>query len=354
MRMNLRTVLWFISVTTLCSCKKQTTNESTIEHLQEKIISWLAQQKSPTQPLKAANVDLLVKNLEFSKLTTEDSHGGEQFAIIPVNDQFKRLKNIDGNCITVVVLKLTKAGNIRAGNLVLFIPSKGQQSIPKNTFYNIFNTAHPNCDGTFKFLSVSGTRLYELSYDDGNLSRVARISSEAVDGKTTSCIDWYLITTIYYSDGSTSQTKEYVGTTCAGCDCGTIECLCPPDGSGGNPEQYEYEEERICSGTYRNTPFTIPLSDGSGNLYFLQALTKKSYRVRWEKDYFLSCYLVRSDVVNNTQGATSTVSNYQKTGIGTPIVTATATGTITWPDQSTLTFTESWQIQLGHVSWNCN
>ena len=51
------------------------------------------------------------------------------------------------------------------------------------------------------------------------------------DVKTNSvCIDWYLVTTYYYADGTSTQTSEYEGTTCDGCDNGMYESLCPIDG----------------------------------------------------------------------------------------------------------------------------
>jgi hypothetical protein len=187
-------------------------------------------------------------------------------------------------------------------------------------------------------MSITGKRLYELSYEKGNLSRVAAISNKNLDGKTSStqsCIDWYLITTIHYADGTTSQTEEYVGTTCTGCDgCADLACLCPDNNPGGNPGYYEYEDERICSGNYRNSAYDIPSSLGSGHFDFIQALTARFYRVHSENDYIASCNLVRSEIVGNTQGAGSSTGGYQKTGIGTQAVTATGTGIIQWPDQS--------------------
>jgi hypothetical protein len=243
MKRKMQSSLCFIAIIFLFACQKQTTENASKENLKEKIIAWLQNQKSPSQPNKAASIDLLAINLEFSKLTTEESHDGEQIIIIPLKEEFKRLKNISDNCIPVAVMKTTNEGNIRVGNVVLFIPSKGQTAIPKKTFYNIFYTTHPNCDGTFKFLDVTGTRLYELSYDNGNLFRIATISKQASESRTAgTCIDWYLITTYYYQDGTTSQTTEYVGTTCSGCDDGMNMGLCPMDGFGDNEEEYEYEK----------------------------------------------------------------------------------------------------------------
>ncbi len=47
------------------------------------------------------------------------------------------------------------------------------------------------------------------------------------------CIDWYLITTYHFSNGSSYQTSEYVGQTCSGCDTGSFQSLCEPGDGGG-------------------------------------------------------------------------------------------------------------------------
>ena len=151
MKCNPLALLTAIAGLMFFGCQKASTNEPSNAELETQIVAWLLKQQSPKQPNKAANIDLLSKNLQFSELTTEDSHDGERLIIIPVKEEFKQLKKIENKYLPVVVLKLTKAGDIRVGNLVLFAPAQGQQVIPKNTFYNIFNTAHPQCDGTFKF-----------------------------------------------------------------------------------------------------------------------------------------------------------------------------------------------------------
>jgi hypothetical protein len=152
-----------------------------------------------------------------------------------------------------LVLILDKSGNIRKGNVVLFKPDNvaTNSKVPDNTFHDIFNTGTVNSNGLFQFLSVAGQWKYQLGYKDGSLISFGLIKSKnnssiAANRLTTICIDWYLVTTYYYADGSTEQTSVYVGTTCSeDCTDGMYASICP-DGSSaggglGNDDDFEFE-----------------------------------------------------------------------------------------------------------------
>jgi hypothetical protein len=359
LKKNLKLLLFSLPVCLALSCHKHDKPETATTNYEAKVVTWLQGKKPTTQPLKAANVDLLSKNLDFSRLTVEESYKGEKLIIVPVKERFKELKNVNSKVIATLVIKLAASGEIRDGNLVLYTPKTESNIIPANTFYAIFNTSEPPCDGEFKFLSVTGRRLYELTYESYKLSKARNVVEKNGDGVRDAteqvCTDWYWVTTTYYTDGTTSQTWDYMTTTCTGCDCGSIECDCPDDdGSGNNGSSYEYEEIRVCSGTYIYLAHTFLAADGGGRLDLNQRLTGRFHKIRSTNDYIASCNLVRSDVVNNTLGATSSVINYQKTGIGTKLVNVTTNGEVSWPDDTYLTFNKNYQIQIGLVGWNCN
>jgi hypothetical protein len=232
------------------SCKKDASKKHVDKETVAKVNSWLNNQKPISQPNKSANVDLLGNNLDFSNLRSEELNNGEQFLIIPLKKNFQTIKNIDKNSIPELVLILDRTGSIRKGNIVLYIPENNQsrKEVPDNAFNKIFNDKSPDGNGQFRFLSVTGRRLYQLDYKDGRLYSWGIIQSKTngnntVNGGTTTnsvtCIDWYLVTTYYYPDGTTQQTSDYVGTTCYGCDNEEIESFCPDGGTGGNQETNE-------------------------------------------------------------------------------------------------------------------
>jgi hypothetical protein len=246
-----------LSITTilLISCRKEASQglPDSNDEMISKVNSWFDNQKISSQPNKSSNIELLKNNLDFSGLRIEEYDKGEKIIIVPVKDEFKKTRQIDNNKIPNLVLIFDKSGNIRKGNLVLYIPKNGEAvtKVLDNTFYNIFNTATPECNGQFRFLTVDGIRLYQLDYNNERLASVGVIkkgnSSNTVLTET-GCTDWYLITTYYYTDGTTSQTSVYLGRTCEGSgggsyDCINTECLDPGNNSGALIE-YEYAVTR--------------------------------------------------------------------------------------------------------------
>ncbi|HEV8284288.1 MAG TPA: hypothetical protein VGQ09_08255 [Chitinophagaceae bacterium] len=231
------------------SCKKETSQNLSNTEIIVKVNSWLEQQKSEKQPNKAANIDLLKNNLDFSKLEFEKSDNEEQILIIPINESFKTIKKIDKNLNLNLLLIINKSGDIRKGNLVLYSSENGElNKIPRNTFYHIFNTSTPECNGTFKFLSVTGWLQYELTYKNNHLYSAGIVKAKENSPNSgqaarteTECIDWYLVTTYYYSDGTTDQIEEYIGRTCTGCDDPYIQGHCPDDPNvASSGIDYEY------------------------------------------------------------------------------------------------------------------
>ena len=206
--------------------------------IKAKVNLWLTEQKTVADESKRPNIELLKENLDFSQLRIEKYDAGEQIIILPVRDEFKKAKHVADNKIPNLVLIMDKSGNIRKGNLVLYIPKNGEivNKVPENAFYDIFNTGTPKANGLFKFLGIGGGQIYQLEYNNGKLiSSGLMKKGSGLSNRTESegCIDWYLVTTYYYTDGTTSQTEEYVGRTCGNNECEDVECLDPGSGGGG-------------------------------------------------------------------------------------------------------------------------
>jgi hypothetical protein len=106
----------------LFSCQKEFEKQNidnTHGELILKINGWLDKQKSPTQPNKAANIDLLKDNLNFSELSFEELNQNEKFLIIPVNEDYETKKNIDKKTVLILLLVMDKSTNIIRGNLII-------------------------------------------------------------------------------------------------------------------------------------------------------------------------------------------------------------------------------------------
>lgn len=247
------TAIFFVSCQKEISDQHDVSNSNSNKAVSEKINAWLDNSKSVKQPNKAANIELLKSNLDYSALRVEKSGQGEQLITVPVKEYFKTLKKIDKNATTYLLLIVDNTGNIRKGNLVLYTPKDGQvnSKMPENAFYKILNTGDPDCKGKFLFLSVSGRKLYQLEYSDGKLHSFSIATTQTkeqapqTDSYTNSnCIDWYWVTTYYDQYGDIiSQTYEYLTTTCEGCDDPDLAMVCPDNGGGsggGNDVGYEF------------------------------------------------------------------------------------------------------------------
>jgi len=252
-------ILW-ATMLVLFSCQKEFENQNTNNNQGElisKVNGWLDKQKSPTQPNKAANIDLLKENLNFTELKFEDLNQSEKFLIIPVNEDYETKKNIDKKTVLVLLLVMDKSTNIIRGNLVLYSPEDNHRlnEIPENTFFKMYNNKSLECNGLFNFLSVTGRKMYQREYKDGKLHSFGYVkasnkkpdeaSNQAVARTETDCTHYYYILTWWIDGVPVYQEAIYLGSICAGgCDDPMNQTLCPDDGGGGgggNGDGVEYD-----------------------------------------------------------------------------------------------------------------
>ncbi|MEJ7828969.1 MAG: hypothetical protein WKF91_12250 [Segetibacter sp.] len=252
------TIVFFLVISIIFfACQKETNHEqvniSVIKsELAPKVNKWLDQQKSTYSKVKSrtntltsstsnkdANIDLLKENLDFTGARTEQLDNTFDLLLVPIKDEVINKKNLDKNSTLTLLLITDKLGKISSGSIVYFLPSDGKKhnSLPQNTFTNMFSGKAVGLDGVYKILSVTGRWFSQLEIKKGRLFATGSIEQKNKTGrrnqKTSSCIDWYLVTTYHYSDGSSYQTEEYIGTTCDGCDDPDYQSVCP-DGGGGD------------------------------------------------------------------------------------------------------------------------
>ena len=238
-------ILW-ATMLVLFSCQKEAVKTKSNDQLLKKVYSWLNNQKSPSQPNKAANIDLLKDNLIFSELSFEELNQNEKFLIIPVNEDYEIKKNIDKNTVLVLLMVIDESTNIIRGNLVLYSSYDNQRlnEIPKYTFFKMYNNKSLDCNGLFNFLSVTGRRMYQREYKDGKLHSFGYVeasnhkpdeaSNQAVARTETDCTHYYYILTWWIDGVPVHQEAIYLGSICAGgCDDPMNQTLCPDNGGGG-------------------------------------------------------------------------------------------------------------------------
>jgi len=240
------------------SCKKEALNaeetqNQSYETLIPKINSWLDAQKIGLPASSVVRIDSLKMNLSYGEIHLEKYKDSKEFIVIPVLSSLKSRHNAEKNPISYLVLVYDHQDSITKGNVLQYMSSNGQMQAPQNTFSKIFTYKNLDCSGQFTMLSITDYFLYEIEFENGKLKSVAeqikRNEEKNSSGRVNGCIDWFLITTIYYYDGGSDTYEQYITTTCDD-PCNEtrvngrsyrVNC---GGGSGGNTIEYMYALSR--------------------------------------------------------------------------------------------------------------
>lgn len=253
-------VLLFLS-SLLTSCRKENpdknqeylknNNETAITSILQKLHNWLDKHKTGISADKISNIELLKQNLDISGSTIQKRNNGDNLIIIPIKASALIKEGFDKNYILNLLVVQNNAGSIKWGTIVGFLPagSKKMASLSPNTLQNIVNNKPVDDSGMFKFLNVAGTLLYQLEYKNHKLYSWGRPVQNNAGSETNTtdgtikvnsvCINWYLVTTYYNDDGSTTVTKDYLWTTCDGEGSGGS------DGGGGDGGTTQEHNDQI-------------------------------------------------------------------------------------------------------------
>src|SRR5688572_751167 len=261
----LQPMVWSM-ILILLSCQKNEVRDNSNELLISKINSWLEKQKSEKQPNKASNIDLLKENIDFSALKFEGLNENEQFVVVPVKENYKIRKNIDKNTHATLLLVRDKTGNILRGNIVLYFPENNQQmnEIPHNTFYKMYAEKDLDCNGLFRFLSPTGTWMFQREYKNRKMSSFGFVKPDDTKAKTSTDCTLYFLNLYFWVDGViVAQQTIYLGSICSsgGCDDGQNQSLCPDYGAGGGSGDGSNEPPEPCCISDPNVQFSSELSN---------------------------------------------------------------------------------------------
>lgn len=251
----------------LSSCQKENDKLKaglSVKEAENRINLWLEKQVSADNQVKNTRIQLLKEKLDYSILYFEQLRDDEHFIIVPVKEGFPSINNRNKKSITVFLLIENELGIIRKGDIVQYMSEKQSDntSIPHNSFFKIFNAEPFTENAQFSFLTIADRLEYEVKYVNGALVSSGRVtgkeSATTLNGPpqdpiSPDCIDWYLVTTYYYEDGSTTQTEEFLYNTCGS------------SGSGGQGNEIEYEFEALRSVSWNVwSPYGPPASSGTG------------------------------------------------------------------------------------------
>ena len=233
MRLNLFLLLIIYSL--LFGCKKidtrQLINPVQAEQVKDsnnissrsasQIRDWLDEKKTEIGIDSNATIDKVLYSMDDANAYTE-TFKDEQFIIIPIEDTGSLSRNIrtDLNApLKFLLMVEDESGNLRKGNIALFYPSAAWTiSLPQNFFKDFFENQTVSIDGTFALLSLDDIKQYEMDFENGNPKEFRLWQGKLQPAQPTGpvCYDHYLVTTVYYSDGTCEIFEEYLYTQCIG------------------------------------------------------------------------------------------------------------------------------------------
>ena len=296
MKKSTTSLLAFLLLFTLItsSCRKDKVPESEEVYLntntetatgltRQEISTWIDEHKTGLNSDKITNIELLEQNLEFGKAKTEKRNNGDNLIIIPIRDTFLERKNLNKNFLLNLLLVQNEAGKLKWATIICFLPANEKKIIglSSSSIRNVLNNQPVEDAGMYKFLNLNGHLLYQQEYRDKKIVSWGRFAAKNNNQDknnnntkivNSTCTDWYLVTTIYYADGTTSVTEEYVGSSCDGCDNSMYMSLCPSDGGSGPemPIDQELGKEAIIHNSetdYTNDDMEItPSADIGGGV----------------------------------------------------------------------------------------
>lgn len=244
-------ILFFLLIFVISSCRKEplediSSNPQTFSTKTDKtmmvkdrsdapiIAKWLSLHESNLKKSEKNLFNEIVRTLDYSKLHIETRKNGENLIIIPIDNSVVESINRNAdylkfNSSTIFNLLIIQgtSGKLRWSTLIGYNAEDGSNktSLTEKTIQNILNGESVSDNGLYKFVNLKGRLQYQLTYKEGKLHSSASPVREDHLEKNKSrkssgvaarggCFAYYLVTTIYYSDGHTEQWEEYLFTAC--------------------------------------------------------------------------------------------------------------------------------------------
>jgi hypothetical protein len=264
-KIQLMVLVFFLSLAFI-SCKKTSVNEETnsISQEQASIQLWLTSQKVNNTTARVKLLDALGKNLLFDRLWVEKNNE-LQFIIVPVNETYK-FSNNKGNKVSSYFVSVMRADSKILYSVIIQNRPTNEQNgtaIKKGDIADIYSDKSVKEDCNIRFVTIYDHYLYENKYKNNKLVSTANLNhknktdnqnsltNSISNSTTTQQIDWYLVTTYFYTDGSSETTSVYLYTTYYGYDINNPDYPTtepsPESGNGSDPG----------TGVVRNVVYTI-------------------------------------------------------------------------------------------------
>ncbi|MEO7444167.1 MAG: hypothetical protein ABIT96_00405 [Ferruginibacter sp.] len=193
----------------------------------EDIDSWLVNKKIEIGEEGNNTIDKIREGMRLAERYTEPFRE-ETFVIVPITYSSQLSTHIRQDLNTpfqYLLIVENEDGGIRKGDLVMFYPADAAVTeLPDSSFTKFFTTQQVEVEGTFSVISLSDIQQFEMDIVDNRMttfrlweSRLQPVPNYVPlpggEGEPY-CVDWYLVTTNYYSDGTTEVFYDFLFSQC--------------------------------------------------------------------------------------------------------------------------------------------
>lgn len=209
----------------LSACRKQDTTAIAVAQEQTKtdrVIQWIGRQTEKYARAKdKATLGRLKNNLLLSGIQAKEIAGGQKLIVVPIADSFVTAGKTSNTERKWLVIR--SIGEEWAGGFIAVLDATTPISRAGMELIAALETDKPTTfSGSYRVLGLHNSLLIERKYENGRLSSLSHITKKkpgasqapASPTQRSSCIDWYLVTTYYYEDGTTEEVWEYAFTIC--------------------------------------------------------------------------------------------------------------------------------------------
>lgn len=211
------------------------------------------------QASKKEEIEILKKSIDFRDVREYQLRTNEKALVAKVND----LENFEEGEMVVALLMMNEGVIVRS-YLVSF-DEMSRFNLFDRLLVSVINMHKVDVaySGRMTVYNPFQQLLMFNTYDNGRLTehgQANKLFEQSDENKANGCTEWYLITTTYYSDGSTSTSADYLYTTCTG-------------GSGGCEQTETRVGKTMCGGGAWGTGVTagtapsIPSNPRDGDTY---------------------------------------------------------------------------------------
>lgn len=199
-----------VTVIGLLSCIDESLQQSE-SIFKEDILNYLTELKSISDNQKSEKIDDLIPTLDFKNVVVENLRGNEQLLIVNI----KNLNNFQ-EYGKAKALFFINQGEIVRSHLIVLSDMNAKHNDLISTFFN-YSSSPFSYSGKLTLYSLFQDIQFFNIIEHGRLIANGNINGSKdknPNGRTKGCIDWYLVTTYYYADGSRRTTDQYLFTTC--------------------------------------------------------------------------------------------------------------------------------------------